>query len=97
MTEFLVQRLIRDAQNTEDPSVREAYGRLAGIVGVVCNVLLSAGKLLAALRQNVGVRALQHDEQRLRGGSVVCGRCVVRIRSLALGRPNTGCCGVVVK
>ena len=33
MTEFLVRRLIRDAQNTEDPSVREAYGRLAGIVG----------------------------------------------------------------
>ena len=46
MTEFLVRRLIRDAQNTEDPSVREAYGRLAGIVGVVCNVLLFVGKFL---------------------------------------------------
>ena len=58
MTEFLVRRLIRGAQNTEDPSVREAYGRLAGIVGVICNVLLFAGKfLLGTLTGSVSITA----------------------------------------
>ena len=58
MTEFLVQRLIRGAQNTEDPAVREAYGRLAGIVGVICNVLLFAGKfLLGTLTGSVAITA----------------------------------------
>ena len=58
MMEFLVRRLIRGAQNTEDPSVREAYGRLAGIVGVVCNVLLFVGKfLLGTLTGSVAITA----------------------------------------
>ena len=58
MTEFLVRRLIRGAQNTEDPSVREAYGRLAGIVGVICNVLLFVGKfLLGTLTGSVAITA----------------------------------------
>ena len=58
MTEFLVRRLIRDAQNTADPAVREAYGRLAGIVGVICNVLLFAGKfLLGTLTGSVAITA----------------------------------------
>lgn len=58
MTEFLVRRLVRDAQNTGDPAVREAYGRLAGIVGVVCNVLLFLGKfLLGTLTGSVAITA----------------------------------------
>ena len=58
MTEFLVRRLVRGAQNTEDPAVREAYGRLAGIVGVVCNVLLFVGKfLLGTLTGSVSITA----------------------------------------
>ena len=58
MTEFLVRRLVRGAQNTEDPAVREAYGRLAGIVGVICNVLLFAGKfLLGTLTGSVSITA----------------------------------------
>ena len=47
MTNFLLRRFIPDYQNTADPAVREKYGNLAGIVGIVCNVLLFAGKLLA--------------------------------------------------
>ena len=58
MTEFLVRRLVRGAQTTEDPAVREAYGRLAGIVGVVCNVLLFVGKfLLGTLTGSVAITA----------------------------------------
>ena len=33
----------------DDPAVRVACGRLAGIFGILCNVLLFAGKLLAGL------------------------------------------------
>ena len=47
-------------------------------------------------RQNVGVRALQHDEHRL-CRLAIHGLCTVRIRCHALGRLNTGCCGIVVK
>ena len=47
MTNFLLRRFVPDYQNTADPAVREKYGNLAGIVGIVCNVLLFAGKLLA--------------------------------------------------
>lgn len=47
MTNFLLRRFIPDYQNTADPAVREKYGNLAGIVGIICNVLLFAGKLTA--------------------------------------------------
>lgn len=45
----LVRRFIRDSDKTEDPVVRERYGMLAGGVGLVLNLLLFAGKLIAGL------------------------------------------------
>ena len=47
MTELLLRLFVKNHQNTADPAVRASYGRLAGLVGIVCNVLLFAGKLLA--------------------------------------------------
>ena len=47
MTNFLLRRFVPDYQDTANPAVREKYGNLAGIVGIVCNVLLFAGKLTA--------------------------------------------------
>ena len=47
MTKLLLRLFIKDYQNTEDPAVRGACGKLAGSVGIVCNLLLFAGKLLA--------------------------------------------------
>lgn len=46
MTQLLLRLFVRNPQNTEDPGVRAAYGRLSGIVGIVCNLLLFAGKLV---------------------------------------------------
>ncbi len=46
MTEFLVRRFVRRYEHTEDPAVRTAYGNLAGAVGIACNALLCAAKLL---------------------------------------------------
>lgn len=47
MTQFLIQHFVPDYRNTGDSAVRTAYGRLAGIVGILCNLLLFAGKFTA--------------------------------------------------
>lgn len=49
MTGFLLRHFVRDYKNTSDPSVRAAYGSLSGIVGIICNALLFAIKLLAGI------------------------------------------------
>lgn len=47
LTRALCRWFIKDSDNHTDPRVRLAYGRLAGIVGILCNVLLCGLKLLA--------------------------------------------------
>ena len=49
MTELLVKWFIRDKENINDAKVRQSYGRLSGLVGICCNVLLFALKLFAGL------------------------------------------------
>lgn len=44
MTEFLVRRFVKNYENVEEVSVRTAYGVLASMVGIFCNVLLFAVK-----------------------------------------------------
>lgn len=45
MTQLLIRFFVKDAEHPQRPEVRQAYGSLAGIVGMVCNVLLCLGKL----------------------------------------------------
>ncbi|HML35808.1 MAG TPA: cation diffusion facilitator family transporter [Bacillota bacterium] len=45
MRKFLIRTFIKDYENTKDPKVRESYGKLAGLVGVVTNFLLSVSKV----------------------------------------------------
>ena len=40
MTEFLVRHFVKDYNETEKVSVRTAYGVLASMVGIFCNVIL---------------------------------------------------------
>ena len=49
MTEFLVRHFIKDYQDIEKISVRTAYGVLASIVGIFCNVFLFIVKFAAGL------------------------------------------------
>lgn len=49
MTELLLRIFVKDYRNTRDPKVHAEIGKLAGIVGTVCNFLLSGGKLIAAI------------------------------------------------
>lgn len=49
MTKLLIRLFIRDAANTQSSIVRAAYGKLASFVGIICNLLLFAGKLTVGL------------------------------------------------
>ena len=49
MTSLLLRLFVKNHDDTENPVVRGAYGKLAGAVGIVCNLLLFAGKLLAGI------------------------------------------------
>ena len=49
MTEWLVRRFVKGYENVDDPSVRASYGKFAGVVCIVCNVLLCLGKGAAGL------------------------------------------------
>lgn len=47
MTQLLIRLFIKRPEDTKDPVVRTAYGNLASIVGMACNILLCLGKLTA--------------------------------------------------
>lgn len=49
MTGLLLRLFVKNYRNTNDPDVRSAVGKLAGIVGIVCNLLLSAAKFTAGI------------------------------------------------
>ncbi len=49
MTDFLMRRLIKNYDDTQDPAVRTRYGMVSGIVGIVVNLILFAGKGIVGL------------------------------------------------
>jgi len=58
MTEFLIRRFVSRRDAVGDTAVRQQYGRLGSIVGIVVNLLLSGGKLLTgALAGSVAITA----------------------------------------
>ena len=46
MNDFLCRIFVKDYENTKDPAVRERYGKFAGVVGILSNVVLCAVKIL---------------------------------------------------
>lgn len=58
MTELLLRTFVKDAENIDNPQVRERYGMLSSLVGAVCNILLFAGKfLLGTLTNSIAISA----------------------------------------
>ena len=47
MTQFLIRCFIKRPDDVKDAAVRTAYGNLASLVGMACNILLCIGKPLA--------------------------------------------------
>lgn len=46
MGKLLINMFVRDYENTEDPKVRESYGKFAGAVGIISNLFLCVMKIL---------------------------------------------------
>ncbi|HBA62254.1 MAG TPA: cation-efflux pump [Lachnospiraceae bacterium] len=49
LTEFLVKTFVKNSEETEQEQVRTAYGVLASVVGILCNVFLFGVKLAVGL------------------------------------------------
>ena len=47
MTQLLIRLFVKNYRQAEDPAVRTSYGKLAGCVGIFCNLLLALGKFAA--------------------------------------------------
>lgn len=45
MSSLLVRLFVKDYSDTKNPQVRGRYGSLAGVVGIICNLILSALKI----------------------------------------------------
>lgn len=72
LTKALIHRFVRDYENTAVPSVRTAYGKLAGVAGLAANVILFLFKLLAgALSGSVAIIADAFNNLSDAGSSVV--------------------------
>ncbi len=49
MTALLIRLFIQNKDDTKNPGVRSAYGKLCGSIGLICNVLLAVFKVAAGL------------------------------------------------
>ncbi len=52
MFNFIIQKFVKDYQNTEDIKVRERYGKFAGAVGIATNILLFLMKIITGIMFN---------------------------------------------
>lgn len=72
MTDFLVKTFIKRSGDAQDPAVRQRYGALSGVVGIVLNLLLSLGKFAAGmLTGSIAVTADAFNNLSDAGSSVV--------------------------
>ena len=46
---WLTKIFIKDRDNTSDPHIRESYGKLTGITGIILNIILCASKIVTGL------------------------------------------------
>ena len=49
MIKLIVKKTIKDYKNTNNQNVREQYGVLGGILGIICNLLLFSIKLIIGI------------------------------------------------
>ena len=72
MTKLLIRLFVKDRENATDPMVRQAYGRLAGMVGLACNLLLGCAKfLLGSLTGSISIQADGMNNLSDMGGNIV--------------------------
>jgi len=52
LIKFLIRKFIKDYENVDDKDVREKYGVLSGVLGIICNLILFSLKLFVGLLIN---------------------------------------------
>ncbi len=58
MTDLLVKLFIKDSENIKDVQVREKYGLLGSIIGIIVNIILSAAKyMIGVMSKSVSITA----------------------------------------
>lgn len=72
MTKLLVKLFVKDSENSKDNNVRASYGNLGGIVGIVCNLILSVFKIITgSLTGSISITADGLNNLSDMGSSVV--------------------------
>ncbi|MDY4193760.1 MAG: cation diffusion facilitator family transporter [Bariatricus sp.] len=72
MTDLLVKMFVKNYEDTDNISVRTAYGVLASGVGIACNVLLSLAKMMVGmLMHSVSVMADAFNNLSDAGSSII--------------------------
>ena len=72
MTEFLVKKFVKDYEDVNKMSVRTAYGVLASIVGIFCNVILFVAKfLIGTMSHSVSIIADGFNNLSDAGSSII--------------------------
>ena len=72
MTKLILRLFIQDAENVKDPDVRERYGIVSSAVGIFCNLLLTAVKLLLGfLSGSIAVSADAFNNLSDAGSSII--------------------------
>lgn len=54
MTNFLIKHFIPNASDVKSPAVRQRYGVVSGVVGILCNALLCTAKIAAGASDRRG-------------------------------------------
>ncbi len=77
MFRLLARIFVRDYQNVKDPTVRRAYGTMVSVIGIVLNILLSAGKMtVGILTASVAIEADAINNLSDAGASLISLICI---------------------
>ena len=72
MISFIARRFIKNHEDLQNPAVRQAYGMLCGAAGIVLNLFLFAGKLLAGtIGNSIAITADAFNNLSDAGSSIV--------------------------
>ena len=66
MTKLLLKLFVKNYENKDSSAVRTKVGTLSGLVGIVCNAILCAGKMV--------ISQLHRNAHRFQTGGASCGR-----------------------
>lgn len=72
MSGLLLKLFVKDYNNTKDPVVREKYGTLSGIVGIILNLILCAAKfIIGSMTMSIAITADAFNNLSDAGSSIV--------------------------